>query len=222
MIVLGHRGYSAKYLENTLEAFIKAIEYGADGVELDVRLSKDGKVVVSHDEDLKRLFGKNLKVKDATLDELKELSDGKITTLEEVYEHISDDKIVNVEIKEREAARPALELSKGRKNEIFSSFDLDLLDEEFKGTRYGYLIDEENYGDIQSFVDRVERERPYSLHIPYQAFESEFVVELCDRFREKGIRIFVWTLNDPEIFQRIMAHIDGIITDEVELFSKMR
>jgi len=48
------------------------------------------------------------------------------------------------------------------------------------------------------------------------------VVELCDRFREKGIRIFVWTLNDPEIFQRIKAHIDGIITDEVELFSKMR
>lgn len=157
MIVLGHRGYSAKYLENTLEALMKAIEAGADGVELDVRLSKDGEVVVSHDEDLKRLFGLDVKIRDATVSELKELTDGKMTTLREVFENITDDKIINVEIKEREVADAVLEISKRRKNLIFSSFDLDLLDEKFKGTKYGYLIDEENYGSIENFVERVEK-----------------------------------------------------------------
>jgi glycerophosphoryl diester phosphodiesterase len=222
VIVLGHRGYSAKYLENTLEAFMKAVEAGANGVELDVRLSKDGEVVVSHDEDLKRLFGIDVKIRDATVSELKELTDGKITTLKEVFENVSDDKIINIEIKEREAADVVLEISKRRKNLIFSSFDLDLLDEKFKGTKYGYLIDEENYGSIENFVERVEKERPYSLHVPYQAFELEYAVEVLRSFRKKGIVIFVWTLNDPEIYRKIRREIDGVITDEVELFVKLR
>ena len=52
--LFGHRGYSGKYPENTLLAFQKAIEAGADGIELDVQFSKDGKLVVIHDETLDR------------------------------------------------------------------------------------------------------------------------------------------------------------------------
>ncbi|PLV60273.1 glycerophosphodiester phosphodiesterase family protein [Thermotoga sp. KOL6] len=222
MIVLGHRGYSAKYLENTLEAFLKAIEAGADGIELDVRSSKDGKIVVFHDEDLRRLFNIDVKIRDATVEDLKRLTGGKVITLDEVYSHISDDKIINVEIKERSVARSVLELSKDRKNVIFSSFDLDLLDEQFKGTKYGYLVDDKNYGTVEFFLERVERERPYSLHLPYQLFEMNEAVELVKKFRDMGIKVFVWTLNDPVFFQEIKDHIDGVITDEVEIFVKLR
>ena len=52
--LLGHRGFSGNYPENTMLAFQKAIEAGADGVELDVQFSKDGKLVVIHDETLDR------------------------------------------------------------------------------------------------------------------------------------------------------------------------
>jgi Glycerophosphoryl diester phosphodiesterase len=59
MKVLGHRG--CKYeVENTIKSFESAFELGADGVELDTQMTKDGVVVVSHDENLKRVFGVEL------------------------------------------------------------------------------------------------------------------------------------------------------------------
>lgn len=56
MLIYGHRWYSAKYPENTLLSFQKAIEYGADGIELNVHLTKDGRIVVCHDETIDRTF----------------------------------------------------------------------------------------------------------------------------------------------------------------------
>ena len=57
MRILAHRGWSGKYPENTMLAFRKAHEIGADGIELDVHLSKDGEVMVIHDESLSRTAG---------------------------------------------------------------------------------------------------------------------------------------------------------------------
>ena len=53
-LIYAHRGYSAKYPENTMLAFQKAEEVGADGIELDVQLTKDGEIVVIHDEKVNR------------------------------------------------------------------------------------------------------------------------------------------------------------------------
>jgi len=93
LLVLGHRGYSARYPENTLLAFKKAIEAGADGVELDVWLAKDGEVVVIHDETVDRVSNGSGRVKEMTLSELKSLDFGngeKIPTLEEVFEALPE------------------------------------------------------------------------------------------------------------------------------------
>ncbi|MHA1371607.1 MAG: glycerophosphodiester phosphodiesterase family protein, partial [Promethearchaeota archaeon] len=49
VLIIGHRGFKSRYPENTMLSFQKAIETGADGIELDVHLSKDGKIVVMHD-----------------------------------------------------------------------------------------------------------------------------------------------------------------------------
>lgn len=68
---IAHRGYSGKFDENTMLAFIKAIEYRADGIETDVQLSKDGALVLIHDETLDRTTNGHGFVKDYTLDELK-------------------------------------------------------------------------------------------------------------------------------------------------------
>ena len=57
MKIIAHRGYRAKYTENTMTAFKKAVQYGADGIELDVHLSRDGEIVVFHDEQFKRMAG---------------------------------------------------------------------------------------------------------------------------------------------------------------------
>lgn len=106
----GHRGYSGKYPENTLLAFEKAIEAGVDGIELDVQFSKDGHMVVIHDESVDRTTDGKGWVKDLTLDELKSLDASasftgkygivRIPTLEEVLTLVKDyDIITNIELK---------------------------------------------------------------------------------------------------------------------------
>jgi glycerophosphoryl diester phosphodiesterase len=70
-LIIGHRGAKGIAPENSLSGFKKAIELGIDGVELDVHLTKDGKLVVIHDVDLKRLTGLKIPIKQLTFEELK-------------------------------------------------------------------------------------------------------------------------------------------------------
>ena len=94
-LVWAHRGASKYAPENTLPAFQKAIEMGADGIELDVQMTKDNQCVVIHDETVKRVSNGTVWVKDSTLEELREFDFGKgfteygkvrIPTLEEVLQ----------------------------------------------------------------------------------------------------------------------------------------
>lgn len=78
---IAHRGYKAKFPENTMGAFKGAVEVGADAIETDVHLSKDGVVVLSHDKDLKRCFGRPEKLIDCDYEFL-----GKLKTLKEPHE----------------------------------------------------------------------------------------------------------------------------------------
>lgn len=108
--VLAHRGASAYAPENTMPAFELAHSMGADGIELDVHLTKDGKVVVIHDDTINRTSGSNGLVSEFTYEELltfdfsngKEgFSNVKIPLLEEVYEFTSKNNMfVNVEVKD--------------------------------------------------------------------------------------------------------------------------
>ena len=76
--IVAHRGSSAQAPENTLPAFQLAWEQGADGIEADFQLTKDGHIVCFHDKDTKRLAGRQLTVADATLEELRQLDVGSI------------------------------------------------------------------------------------------------------------------------------------------------
>ena len=75
-LIIAHRGASALAPENTLAAFRKAIEDGAEGIEFDVRLSKDGTAVVFHDADLKRIAGRDEKIIDLSFEELQKIDIG--------------------------------------------------------------------------------------------------------------------------------------------------
>ena len=109
-LIIAHRGASAYAPENTMSAFIKAVEMDSDGIELDVQLSKDGHVVVIHDLTVNRTSNGNGKVKKLTLKQLKDLDFGswfskeykneRICTLEEAFNYLKDYKgLINVEIK---------------------------------------------------------------------------------------------------------------------------
>jgi glycerophosphoryl diester phosphodiesterase len=77
-LVIAHRGSSAQAPENTLPAFQLAWKQGADGIEADFQLTKDGHIVCFHDKDTKRLAGRPLNVADATLEELRQFDVGSI------------------------------------------------------------------------------------------------------------------------------------------------
>ncbi|MDB5181934.1 MAG: glycerophosphoryl diester phosphodiesterase, partial [Candidatus Saccharibacteria bacterium] len=71
--IVGHRGASGQELENTIRSFKLAKELGVDAIELDILATKDGKIVVCHDNDLKRLSGQQLCISDITYQELAEI-----------------------------------------------------------------------------------------------------------------------------------------------------
>jgi len=101
-IVIGHRGAPAYEPENTLKSFRRALELGADGIELDVRFTADGVPVVFHDEDLKRLFNMDVKLNSLTLHQIRGLKiDGEsIPMLEEVVREFGKRTIMFIELKE--------------------------------------------------------------------------------------------------------------------------
>jgi glycerophosphoryl diester phosphodiesterase len=146
VIVAAHRGFKSDYPENTLLAFQKALDIKADMLEFDLRLSKDGVVVVMHDETVDRTTDGSGRVGDLTLAELKRLDAGgwfgkpfeglKVPTLEELCELLRDypDTLLNVEIKPSpdavEAADKAIAMLDrfGYINRcVFTSFDAAII-----------------------------------------------------------------------------------------------
>ena len=107
--IWAHRGASGTMPENTLESFKKAAELGADGVELDIQLTKDDEIVVIHDEKIDRTSDGKGWVKDYTLEELRgfnynrtkpEYEHADIPTMREVFELLKPtDLFINIEIK---------------------------------------------------------------------------------------------------------------------------
>lgn len=81
LTAVGHRGDPYRVRENTLPSIRSAFERGADAVEIDVRMTRDGVPVLLHDEDLQRLWGHDVRLDDVTAPQLKELTDGGIPTL---------------------------------------------------------------------------------------------------------------------------------------------
>jgi glycerophosphoryl diester phosphodiesterase len=105
--IFAHRGYSSAFAENTMSAFIAAQKAGADGLELDVQLTKDGEVVVIHDEKLDRTTSGKGFVKNFTFKEIRKLNANKkgvnkepIPSLIEVLEWMQSNQLVcNIELK---------------------------------------------------------------------------------------------------------------------------
>lgn len=226
MKVYAHRGYSAKYPENTLQAFEAALPY-ADGIELDVQLSKDGRLVVIHDETVDRTTDGSGYVKDMTLRQLRALrSEGeRIPTLEEVLALVtSHDVTVNVELKTDQFAYAGIESLAWLATEefgledrvVFSSFNPDTLvrlREVAPEARIAVLTGD-GHPDLVEFVEHVQAE---AVHAQPAFIGTRAWQTLCER----GIRTRLYTINDPSELPDTM-HVDAVMTDDVELLAPVR
>jgi glycerophosphoryl diester phosphodiesterase len=225
-LILGHRGASARVTENTLEAFVKAKEEGADGVELDVQCCGSGEVVVFHDRDLKRLLKDDrslLSVKLSELRKLKLAGGETVPTLDDVLDALPAGFLVNVELKGQGTGR-GLGLVEGvcrvldrhpKKSVLCSSFDpglLALLRIRRPAVLRGLLFHQE-----QSLPLRRGWLAPllgaFALH-PERVLVTE---ERMSDWRRGGFTVNVWTVDDPVEARRLAdLGVDAIITNDPE------
>lgn len=211
---IGHRGAKGYAAENTLESFQKAVELGVDGLELDVHLSSDGKVMVIHDETIDRTTSQKGFVNHFTAKELELLG---IPTLESVFDLVNQKCFINVELKTYETADKVVELVEDFVSEndwnyeqiIVSSFDWNALQQ------VHFLNDKIEIGvltntDLDLAIAFAKFIKAYSVHPYYHLLTAENVAKM----QSKNFKVYPWTINEPEdiIFVKSL-HVDGIITD---------
>ena len=230
VIVLGHRGYMSAYPENSLLAFRKAIETGADGIELDVWLTRDGKVIVMHDESIDRTSNMSGNQKNMTVEELKKADIGmgeRIPTLEEVFEALPEDALINIELKDTDAAGEVAKIvaQNGPERVMVSSFIIDALREyrkHDKETVMGLLIDRE---EVVPLIPQLKGElNLWSINVPMEAIPLigfEKTVQALHWARSLGLRVVLWAENDVLFYRddnlaKLRGLFDVVIANDVE------
>jgi glycerophosphoryl diester phosphodiesterase len=235
---LGHRGARGLAPENTLAGMRAGMAAGADGVEFDVQRTRDGHLVVFHDDDLKRICGVGGRVVASTLAQLRELDAGRhfgpqfagelIPTLDEVIEALPASAFVNIEAKRFRLRSDGLEASlveairrhnlKGRC--IVSSFNPMLL------WRLGRMDRTIPLGllyapDLPFGFNRGWSRwllRLAALH-PYH---EQVTPKLLQQAHAHGQQVNTWTVNEPADMRRLIElGVDSIITDRPDRLSAL-
>lgn len=228
MKVLAHRGFSGNYPENTMRAFRKAIEAGADGIELDIHESRDGQLVIIHDENLVRTTGIDGIVSDFTLAELtrtrasrtkSDAFDTPIPSFEEFCEFASNGSfITNVEIKTnnqwyQDIERKAIDMVRAyglQDRIIFSSFNwISVMRARQLAPEIpcGFLYD----GNKHLHLAPQTKDAGIQFMHPDFALLDDAIVAEC---RENGIGLNVWTINEESQMRRLIDwDVDSAITN---------
>ncbi|QQO08309.1 glycerophosphodiester phosphodiesterase [Breznakiella homolactica] len=236
MKVIAHRGYSGLYPENTMLAFKKAAEAGCDGIEMDVQLSKDGQVVIIHDETVDRVTGSSGLVRELTVHELQKLNaSGKfgeqfgfntIPTLDEYCGWVKNLGIfTNIELKCNQffyegLAEETITVVKKHGIEdrvLFSSFNhVSLLDckKIAPGIPCGILVAGNGIGNAGYYA------ASHGLEYYHPDIET-LTREAVEDCRSRGIKLNVYTVNDMEgLITLKTLGCDGIITNFPDVCKK--
>lgn len=220
ILKIAHRGASGYEPENTLIAFQKAIDLNSDGIELDVHLSSNGKLVVIHDEIIDRTTNGNGEVNTMSLKELKTFkinNSQEIPTLIEVFDLVNKNCFINIELKGIGTAKPVIDLIKYYSKEkswhyndfLISSFDWNMLEETrilSPKIRIGVLT-EESIDDALAFAKKI---KAFSINPDYTLLTKENVALQ----QENGFAVFPWTVNTEEAISKIKSfNVNGIISN---------
>ncbi len=190
-LVIAHRGWSARYLENTWPAIRAAIRLGVDMVEIDVQQTRDGELVVFHDYRLDRIYGVHKRVRAALREEMPEAP-----TLDEV---LRLNFPLLIEIKGADPERVAA-VTGGRKDVIVFSVHPGKVRRLTDVTRFG----------LSARWIRFPKDVA-GLGVSRRLIKSPAVVR---RIHGRGLKLFVWTVNQSEEMRRLRDWgVDGLITD---------
>jgi glycerophosphoryl diester phosphodiesterase len=240
-MIVAHRGASKHAPENTIPAFKLAWEQGADAIEGDFYLTKDGAIVCIHDKDTKRVSGVKKVVEDTTLEELRKLDVGSwfgekwqgtvIPSISEVFATIPDGKKIYIEIKSGSEILPRLfeELTKSglKKNQVIViSFDKDVirnLKSKDPGIKAFWLSDfkRDNFSgrtepSFNSVIDVLRQTGADGFSSTHKLIDDSFIKAILI----EGFEYHVWTVDDPETARRFKRLGAKSITTNVPGYMK--
>lgn len=233
-LVFAHRGYSSRAPENTMAAFRAAATNGVAGIELDIHRCRSGELVVSHDENLKRVTGREVTIADADLDAIRELDAGswfspefaseRIPLLREVLVEFSRTFYFDIEIKHHTNHDDSLETDLGRM----------ILEFGIVGRTVVSSFDPLAIGHFKRLFPTIPTAIIYSSHKDVPALlrlgEGRFL-SLCDALKPHFRRvssftaffdrkighypIIPWTVDDPGEARRLVElGVDGVISND--------
>jgi glycerophosphoryl diester phosphodiesterase len=250
-LFFAHRGGAALAPENTLPAYENGLRYGADALELDIHNTRDGEIVVFHDDTLDRTTDGSGPLAALTLDELRRLDAGfrfttdggqtypwrgkgvSISTLREVFERFPQTRI-NIEMKvndaegERRLARLLLDNSWGDWA-LVGSFHTDAL-QRFRALCEGHIATSASARETRNFllgvlVRQTQRMRPTydALQVPEVYRGIRVVSPTSIRLAHGlGLDVHVWTVDDREAMERLLDWgVDGLMSDRPDTLAEV-
>jgi len=226
LIRIAHRGASACWPENTLLAFRKALEVGASWLELDVQLSRDGELVVIHDEALERTTNGRGPVGHYALADLRRLDAGQgepIPQLVEVLDLVAGRAQLNIELKGKGTGEAVARLLQQRADAgrlpadeiLVSSLDEDELTLFAGQRRQVRVAPVADLPNAQTW-ELAERLNAWSLHVEVGAVSAALVAQAA----EQGRKLLVYTVNDRATLEHLQGlGVAGIFTDRPEFLA---
>ncbi|MEY4367715.1 MAG: hypothetical protein RLZ28_1130 [Actinomycetota bacterium] len=238
--VLAHRGLSfvgaqgqPSIDENTIQAFINAQQVGAQLIESDLQVTKDGVPVLFHDDDLARVAGINRKVRDLTLVELQKVSlefGSRIPTLREALIALPNAKF-NLDFKVAEAIKPAVRIieeleaqdrilvacfSDGRRRQALALLNKPLATSAGSLTVIRLWL-ASKFGNTRAIARLAEGID--ALQIPTHSGKINLSTPKFIRaMQDAGLELHYWTINDPaQMLELLQLGADGLVTDRADL-----
>lgn len=227
--IIGHRGASADAPENTIPAIKLAFEQGADGVEIDIKMTSDKKIVVFHDENTSRVSCQNKKISTNTLESLRSIDIGKfksniwkqtyISTLEEMLAIIPAGKKVIIEFKcESDAIYELKNILSNfdTKNIVIASFNFKMLSlskKEIPNVETYWIHDISGFDSYLTdwVIEKAKIENINGLMMNVDSL-NEDVVKLT---HDEDLKIYSWTVNSPSLAKQFSSWgLNGVITDK--------
>ncbi len=221
--VIAHRGASADAPENTLAAFQLALDCGADGIELDVMLSKDEQLAVIHDDTIDRTTNGSGRVRDLTLSELQSFDAGgrqKIPSLNEVFDQFGGKFLINIELKNYASILDSLPvkvawlveeygLAESVLISSFNPFNLPRFRRRMPEVPLGLITQP---GQSRYWIWRLFQYEALHPHL------SDVDKDLVSAVHARNRQINTWTPDDPDVIRRLAEMgVDGLVTNVPKL-----
>ncbi|WP_055447676.1 glycerophosphodiester phosphodiesterase [Lacinutrix mariniflava] len=216
----GHRGAKGHVAENTIESILKAIEFGVDGIEIDVHKCRSGELVVFHDFTVDRLTKGTGEIRNFNFEEIKKLTVSihyQIPTLTEVLNVIDRRCLLNIELKGTNTASETVSViesyievhnwnysdflvSSFKNEELLAVFEIN------KKIPLGVLME----SDFDKAITFAKSINAAAIHPDYTMLTKENV----EKVQAEGFNVNTWTVNTPEAIKRMKYYnVNAIISD---------